>query len=140
MDQASAPSAAPVEDRLDDVQRKPGEGQEPANIGDGHALVLGGRRIAAWGETGYFKANCRTRREMRTIFVRVSNQDLLLYAPVFAEPITSTTFTINSVHPDFIDDTLEFGPGDNVRCRVVRLLGPEESEARQRMVAVERIP
>jgi hypothetical protein len=77
---------------------------------------------------------------MRTIFVRVSNQASLSYAPVFADPITSTTFTINSVHPDFIDDTLEFGPGDNVRCRMVRLLGPGESKARQRMTAVERLP
>jgi hypothetical protein len=95
--------------------------------------------IAAWGEKGYFKANCRTRRDMRTIFVRVSNQASVSYAPVFAEPITSTTFTINGVHPHFIDDTLGFGPGDIVRCKVIRLMGPDEATARQRMIAVERI-
>jgi hypothetical protein len=77
--------------------------------------------------------------DMRTIFVRVSNEASPSYAPVLAELITSTTFTIDSVHPDFIDDTLEFGPGDNVRCKTLRLLGPGESKARQRMIAVERI-
>ena len=50
------------------------------------------------------------------------------------------TFSIESVHPDFIDATLEFGAGDNVRCKTVRLLGPGDSEARQRMAAVERVP
>jgi hypothetical protein len=59
---------------------------------------------------------------------------------VLARPIASTTFSIESVHPDFTDATLEFGVGDNVRCKVVRLLGPGESKARQRMIAVERIP
>jgi hypothetical protein len=49
------------------------------------------------------------------------------------------TFSIESVHPDFIDATLEFGAGDNLRCRTVRLLGPGESKARQRMTAVERL-
>ena len=57
---------------------------------------------------------------MRTIFVRVTNEA--------------------SLHPDFIDASLEFGAGDNVRCKAVRLLGPGESKARQRMIAVERIP
>jgi hypothetical protein len=59
--------------------------------------------------------------DMRTIFVRVSNEASPSYAPVLAELITSTTFTIDSVHPDFIDDTLEFGPGDNVRCKTRRV-------------------
>jgi hypothetical protein len=77
---------------------------------------------------------------MRTIFVRVSNQASPSYAPVLARPITSTTFSIESIHPDFIDATFEFGVGDNVRCKAVRLLGPGESKARQRMTAVERIP
>ena len=76
---------------------------------------------------------------MRTIFVRVTNEASRLYAPVFARLITSTTFSIESAHPDFIDATLEFGAGDNVRCKTVRLLGPGESKARQRMIAVERI-
>jgi hypothetical protein len=76
---------------------------------------------------------------MRTIFVRVSNEASPLYAPVLASPITST-FSIERAHPNFVDATLEFGAGDNVRCKVVRLLGPDEATARQRMIAVERIP
>ena len=77
---------------------------------------------------------------MRTIFVKVTNEASPSYAPVHAMPITSTTFSIDSVHPDFIDATLEFGAGDNVRCRMIRLLGPGEPTARQRMIAVERVP
>jgi hypothetical protein len=77
---------------------------------------------------------------MRTIFVRVINEAPPSYAPVLAKPITSTTFSIESVHPDFIDASLEFGAGDNVRCRLGRLRGPSEPKARQRMIAVERIP
>ena len=77
---------------------------------------------------------------MRTIFVRVTDQASPSYAPVVATPITSTTFSIESVHPDFSDVTLEFGAGDSVRCKVGRLRGPDESKARQRMIAVERIP
>ena len=81
---------------------------------------------------------------MRTIFVRVSSEASPSYVPVLARPIASTTFSIESVHPDFTDATLEFGVGDNVRCnvrcKVVRLLGPGELKARQRMIAVERIP
>lgn len=77
---------------------------------------------------------------MRTIFVRVTNETSSSYAPVLAEPITSTTFRIERRHPDFVDAQLEFGPGENVRCRTVRLLGPDETTARQRMIAVERIP
>ena len=77
---------------------------------------------------------------MRTIFVRVTNEAWRSYAPVLARPITSTTLNIESVHPDFGDVTLEFGPGDNVRCKIGRLRGPSESKARQRMIAVERIP
>jgi hypothetical protein len=76
---------------------------------------------------------------MRTIFVRVTDQASPSYVPAVATPITSTTFSIESIHPDFVDAELEFGPGDNVRCRTVRLLGPDESKARQRMIAVERI-
>jgi hypothetical protein len=77
---------------------------------------------------------------MRTIFVRVTNEASPSYAPVRARPITSTTFSIESVRPDFLDVTLEFGAGDNVRCKTVRLRGPGEPKARQRMIAVERIP
>lgn len=77
---------------------------------------------------------------MRTIFVRVVDEASPSYAPVLAEPITSTTFSIESMHPDFTDATLEFGPGENVRCKTIRLLGPDEATARQRMIAVERIP
>ncbi len=76
---------------------------------------------------------------MRTIFVRVTNKASPSYAPVLATPITSTTFSIDSVHPDFTDATLEFGAGDSVRCRTIRLRGPGESAAKQRMIAVERI-
>jgi hypothetical protein len=76
---------------------------------------------------------------MRTIFVRVTNEAAPSYAPVLATPITSTTFSIDSVHPDFTDATLEFGAGDSVRCRMIRLRGPDESEPRQRLIAVERI-
>jgi hypothetical protein len=32
---------------------------------------------------------------------------------------TSRTFSIESVRPDFSDVTLEFGAGDNVRCKMV---------------------
>ena len=76
---------------------------------------------------------------MRAIFVRVTNEDSPSYAPVLATPITSTTFSIEGAHPNFADVALEFGVGDSVRCKVSRLRGPGESEARQRMIAVERI-
>jgi hypothetical protein len=76
---------------------------------------------------------------MRTIFVRVTNETSPSYAPVLATPITSTTFSIDSVHPDFTGAALEFRAGDSVRCRMIRLRGPGESEARQRMIAIERI-
>jgi hypothetical protein len=76
---------------------------------------------------------------MRTIFVRVTNEESPSYAPVLATPITSTTFSIESAHPDFAEAPLEFGAGDSVRCKVSRLRGPGETEPRQRMIAVERI-
>ena len=76
---------------------------------------------------------------MRTILVRVINEASPLYASVFASPIASTTFSIDSVHPDFTDAKLEFGTGDSVRCKTIRLRGPGNSNARQRMIAVERI-
>jgi hypothetical protein len=76
---------------------------------------------------------------MRTIFVRVTSEASPSYAPVLATPITSTTFSIESAHPDFADAALEFGAGDSVRCKVSRLRGPGESEGRQRMMAVERV-
>jgi hypothetical protein len=76
---------------------------------------------------------------MRTIFVRVTNEESPSYAPVLATPITSTTFSIDSLHPDYTDAALEFGAGDSVRCKVTRLRGPSEVEGRQRMIAVERI-
>jgi hypothetical protein len=76
---------------------------------------------------------------MRTIFVRVTNEESPSYAPVLATPITSTTFSIESAHPDFADAALEFTAGESVRCKVSRLRGPGESEPRQRMIAVERI-
>lgn len=76
---------------------------------------------------------------MRTIFVRVTEEASPSYAPVLAAPITSTTFSIESVHPDFADATLEFGAGDSVRCKASQLRGPGETKARQRMIAVERI-
>ena len=75
---------------------------------------------------------------MRTIFVRVTTEASPSYAPVRATPITSTTFNIESVHPDFSDVTLEFGAGESVRCKVGRLRGPTESAGRQRMIAIER--
>lgn len=77
---------------------------------------------------------------MRTIFVRVTDEPTPSYAPVLAEPVTSTTFSIEGIHPDFTDAALEFGPGETVRCRTVRLRGPEEATARHRMIAVERVP
>jgi hypothetical protein len=76
---------------------------------------------------------------MRTIFVKVINEVSPSYAPVLATPITSTTFSIENVRADFSDATLEFGAGDSVRCKTIRLRGPDESEARQRMIAVERV-
>ena len=60
---------------------------------------------------------------MRTIFVRVTNEALPSYAPVLATPITSTTFSIESAHPDFADAALEFGTGHSVRCTIIRLRG-----------------
>jgi hypothetical protein len=60
---------------------------------------------------------------MRTIFVRVTSEASPSYAPVLATPITSTTFSIDSVHPDFTDAALEFGAGDSVRCKTVRAAG-----------------
>jgi hypothetical protein len=76
---------------------------------------------------------------MRTIFVRVTSEASPSYAPVLATPITSTSFSIDSVHPDFTDALLEFRAGDSVRCKTIRLRGPGEAKARQRMIAVERI-
>ena len=49
---------------------------------------------------------------MRTIYVRVTSEASTSYAPVVATPITSTTFTIDSVHEDFVDAKLEFGAGE----------------------------
>jgi hypothetical protein len=43
-------------------------------------------------------------------------------------------------YPDFSDPQLEFGAGDNVRCRVIRLLGPDEATAALRMIGDGRIP
>lgn len=77
---------------------------------------------------------------MRTIFVRVISEPSASYAPVPAEPITSTTFTIDTLPRALANDPLEFGAGDRVRCRVMRLVGPDEGQGRQRMVAVERLP
>jgi hypothetical protein len=77
---------------------------------------------------------------LRTIFVRVASEASPSYAPVHATPITSTTFSIEGVHPDFADITLEFGAGDNVRCKSGALRGPGEPKARRRMIAVERLP
>jgi hypothetical protein len=79
------------------------------------------------------------RETVRTIFVRVTNETSPSYAPVHATPITSTTFSIESVHQDFSDVTLEFSAGESVRCKVGRLRGPTESTGRQRMIAVERV-
>jgi hypothetical protein len=76
---------------------------------------------------------------MRTIYVRVTSEASLSYAPVLATQITSTTFSIERVHSEFSDAALEFGPGDRVRCKLVRLRGPGESEGRRRMMAVECI-
>jgi hypothetical protein len=76
---------------------------------------------------------------MRTIFVRVANEKSPSYAPVHATPITSTKFSIESVHQDFSDVSLEFGAGESVRCKVGRLRVPSESTGRQRMIAVERL-
>jgi hypothetical protein len=42
-------------------------------------------------------------------------------------------------HADYADASLEFGAGDNVRCKTTRLRGPGESTPRQQMIAVERI-
>jgi hypothetical protein len=58
---------------------------------------------------------------------------------LLATPITSTSFSIERAHPDFADAALEFGAGDAARCKVIRLRGSGESEARRRMIAVERI-
>jgi hypothetical protein len=75
---------------------------------------------------------------MRTIFVRVTTETSPSYAPVLATPITSTTFSNESVHPDFADVTLEFGTGDNLRRKLGRLRGPGESKARQWAVPRQR--
>jgi hypothetical protein len=77
---------------------------------------------------------------MRTIFVRVTSEASPSYAPVLATPITSKTFSIDSVHQDFSDATLEFGPAAACAAKRFGCDGPGESKARQRMVAVERIP
>jgi hypothetical protein len=103
--------------------------------------VLRQRRVAACGDPGHLEQVGQNRDGvMRTIFVRVTDETTPSYAPVHATPITSTTFSIESVHPDFSDVTLEFGAGDTVRCKVGRLRGPGEPTGRQRMIAVERIP
>jgi hypothetical protein len=43
---------------------------------------------------------------MRTIFVQVTDETSPSYAPVHATAITSTTFSIKSVHEDFSDVSL----------------------------------
>ena len=96
--------------------------------------------VASCGDTDHLVGNQTEPREtVRTIFVRVTNETSSSYAPVHATPITSTTFSIESVHQDFSDVPLEFGAGESVRCKVGRLRGPSESTARQRMIAVERV-
>lgn len=77
---------------------------------------------------------------MRTIFVRVLSEAPRSYAPVLAQPITSTTFIIKDVPPEFVEADLEFGVGDKVRGKRISLLGPDEPTARSRMIAVERVP
>jgi hypothetical protein len=47
------------------------------------------------------RQTAEARRVIRTIFVRVTNEASPSYAPVLATPITSTTFSIENVHPDF---------------------------------------
>ncbi|MEM7026117.1 MAG: hypothetical protein AAF637_26610 [Pseudomonadota bacterium] len=76
---------------------------------------------------------------MRTIFVKVTDQSSPSYAPVLATPITTTTFSIEEVHPDFADAPLEFNAGESVRCKAISLRGPEEDKGRRRMIAVARI-
>jgi hypothetical protein len=96
--------------------------------------------VASCGDADHLGETSQKLREtVRTIFVRVTNEALPSYAPVHATPITSTTFSIESVHRDFSDVTLEFGAGESVRCKVGRLRGPSESTGRQRMIAVERV-
>jgi hypothetical protein len=68
---------------------------------------------------------------MRTIFVRVTNEGSPSYAPVLATSITSTTFSIEGAHPNFADVAVEFGAGDNLRCKVIRLRGPWLSRSHQ---------
>jgi hypothetical protein len=86
--------------------------------------------VASCGDTDHLGGNQPEPREtVRTIFVQVANEASPSYAPVHATPITSTTFSIESVHRDFSDVILEFGAGDRVRCRIGRLRGPSESGA-----------
>jgi hypothetical protein len=114
--------------------------EESADVGVGHSFMLGGSRVALAATQTTLRQTVGTETGMRTIFVRVTREASPSCAPVLARPITSTTFSIESVHPDFIDAALEFGAGDNVRCKTVRLRGPGESKARHRRIAVERIP
>jgi hypothetical protein len=105
-----------------------------------YSTALSRLPVASWGDTDHFGGNQPEPSEtVRTIFVRVANETLPSYAPVHATPITSTTFSIESVHQDFSDVALEFGAGESVRCKIGRLRGPSESTGRQRMIAVERV-
>ena len=77
---------------------------------------------------------------MRTIFLAMTDEASPSYAPVLATPVTSTTVSIERVHPDFSDAAPELSSGDpGSSCRMIRLRGPGEAQPRQRMIAVERI-
>jgi hypothetical protein len=66
----------------------------------------GARHIAAWRDTS-----------------RVTDNGSPRTPPVLATSITSTIVSLNSVHPDFTDASLEFGAGDRLGCKLIRLAG-----------------
>ena len=72
---------------------------------------------------------------MRTIFVRVTNETTPSYRTGARHADHVDHLQHRKRSPDFADAALEFGTGDAVRCKVMRLRGPGESEARQRMIA-----
>jgi hypothetical protein len=77
---------------------------------------------------------------MRTIFVRVADEASPSYALVARRANHVGDLQHRQRAPRLHRRPLEFGPGENARCKTIRLLGPKEATARQRMNAVERIP
>jgi hypothetical protein len=79
---------------------------------------------------------------MRTVFVKVTTELKPCYLPVQAEvvPSGSTHYRLTELPRLHNGERLEFGKGDVVRVRSVRLKSPDSEEnVAKRLIAVEKI-